>query len=349
MPVSVVSPDVMTHTRYTVVVVAAMLVLTAFASMPVAAQEASVAVTTGSASAITDTSATLEGELTELEEADNATVWFEYWEEGDPASNATTDAIVLAEPGTFSASVDGLANNTTYVFVAHAATENASAVGEPATFTTLDRSAPLGVETGEAADVTNDSATLNGALTGLDNEPNATVWFTYWEEGDPANTSTSASQELSAPGPFDKTVDELANDTTYVYVAHARSNGSDVTGDEVTFTTGATADDGQSWDGEGPFGQWLTSVLKNLVPPDGDVPFGQLVSDIVTANNPGSEHRSDEANPGGDGSGPPEHAGPPDDDERGPPDHATGDKSDEADTTDDEEEEDDEDDTDDSN
>lgn len=279
--------------------------------------EEAVAVETGDATGVTETSATLNGELTTLAGAENASVWFEYWPEGDAANNTTTAVQTLDSTGTFTAAADGLSNDTTYVVVAHAETPNESDAGHEVEFTTHDRSDPLGVHTQHATAVGNHSATLNGELTGMEGAENATVWFEYWVEGHAANASTTANQTLSAPGSFSASLSGLENDTTYVYVAHAAANHSTAAGDEVEFTTGAGTDEAadRAWDGEGPFGQWLTSVLKHLVPSEMDVPFGQFVSDLVTANNPGN------------GQGPPEHAGPPDEDdekERGPPDHAKG-------------------------
>lgn len=284
----------------------------------------SVSVATDDATLVTDDSATLNGELTDLEGVERAEVWFEYWEAGDRANNTTTTAVNLTEPDAFAASVDGLANNTTYVYVAHAATENVSDVGEPVEFTTRDRFAPLGVETHAATEVTNTTATLNGELTGLSGEAEADVWFEYWEAGDPTNVTHVGARTLDNPGEFNSTVTGLENDTEYVYVAYAEANGTAVAGENVSFTTGDGVKEAPTWDGEGPFGQWLTSILRNLVPPDSGEPLGQIVSDIVTANNPGSEHRSDKANPGGNGNGPPDHAksGKDKSNGNGPPGHA---------------------------
>lgn len=301
--------------------------------------EPAVAVETGEATDVTNDSATLGGELTALAGVDNATVWFEYWQQGDSANRSTTANQTLDSTGSFNAAATGLSNNTTYVFEAHAVTDNESDTGNTSQFTTLDRFAALGVDTLAASDVDNDSATLNGELTGLSGEAEADVWFEYWPHGDSANASTTATQNLSGPGSFSEAVSGLEDNTTYVYVAHASANNTTVSGDPVEFTTGPVADetDRPTWDGEGPFGQWLTSVLRNLVPPDSGEPLGQIVSDIVTANNPGSEHRSDKANPGGNGNGPPDHAkSGKDKSGNGPPDHAKGGK-DKANASDDDE------------
>ena len=321
-----------------------------------------VAVETGAATDLTETGATLNGEVTTLTGTDDATVWFEYWEQGDPANNTTVGTQTLTAAGTFNASVSGLADNTTYVFVAHAETDNESDAGAEVTFTTLDRDGPLEAVTLEPSDVTDTSATLNGRLAGMDGEPEADVWFEYWVKGDPANATETTMQNLSAPGEFSASLSDLDNQTTYVYVARAAANGSNVTGDPVEFTPGAADTDELVWDGEGPFGQWVTSWLKNLVPADGQ-PLGQLVSEIVTANNPGSEHRSDNAKAGGNGQGPsddvssagdkvksgdkgqsgekgkPDDAGPPDDKGNPNDDTSTSDSGDGEDGDDDEEDE----------
>jgi uncharacterized membrane protein YgcG len=109
----------------------------------------------------------------------------------------------------------------------------------------------------------------------------------------------------------------------------------------ITRTLKANGTTESTWDGQGPFGQWVSNLLRGLGVDSGSS-LGQQPSDLVVKNNPGSEHRSDKANPGG--IGPPDHAvtnsadkgsnsnGPPDhavnksdnkgDDSNGPPDHA---------------------------
>lgn len=94
-----------------------------------------------------------------------------------------------------------------------------------------------------------------------------------------------------------------------------------------------------SSEAEAPFGQLLTSWLHNLVDAGNATIIGQTVSEWVTANNPGSEHRSDKANPGGNG--PPEHATNSTDAGKhggngnggGPPDHANNDNDEESTAT----------------
>lgn len=96
---------------------------------------------------------------------------------------------------------------------------------------------------------------------------------------------------------------DLPENETKVNIS-ATYNGSTY---QITETLNAVGD-GESAE---PFGLKLVSMLE-ILSDGGDTPFGQQVSDWVVKNNPGAEHRSDNANPGGNGEGPPEHAGPPD-------------------------------------
>lgn len=103
----------------------------------------------------------------------------------------------------------------------------------------------------------------------------------------------------------------------------------------TTAVLSGTADsDGNETEAHEPFGQRLTAWLHDLVGSSNGTIMGQTVSEWVTSNNPGSEHRADNANPGGNGNGPPDHATNKSD--NGPPDHAKG-GDDEADDGDDSE------------
>ena len=97
-------------------------------------EEESVSVETGEASGVGETSATLEGELTELEGADDAEVWFEYGSEGD--LEESTDPQTLSSTGEFDADVEDLDSDTEYEFRAVAEVEEDSDEGDVLTFTT---------------------------------------------------------------------------------------------------------------------------------------------------------------------------------------------------------------------
>jgi len=97
----------------------------------------SVAVSTASAADVTETGATLRGELTSLQDASSADVGFEYRAVGASSWTATAGQ-TLSSTGTFSASVDGLAGGTDYEYRAVAAAgDSASDTGSTVSFTTV--------------------------------------------------------------------------------------------------------------------------------------------------------------------------------------------------------------------
>ncbi|MFC7228409.1 hypothetical protein N0B31_13425 [Salinirubellus salinus] len=321
-------------------------------------------VETANASDVTNTSASLNGDLTGLNGSDNASVSFTYWVSGDAANTTTTTAVELDAPGSFSAAVDGLAGNTTYVYAATAETGDESVAGENVTFTTEADVLPLGVETDDATEVANASATLNGDLTGLNGSDSAAVAFEYWAVNGSESATTVDAGNLSDAGTFDAGVSGLQNNTTYVYVATAEVGNAAVTGEEETFTTGAAEEEGFV-PPNGPFGQQVVAFVDYLRNSEDaeERNLGQSISDWVTANNPGADNRPDHAGPPADKGpsadkerGPPEdkERGPPEDKERGPPadrgpdedddDAAPEDDEEEADDSDDDEEDDDSDD-----
>ena len=294
------------HSQTMAVGMVLLLVVSALAPTAAAA-ETTVSVETDGATDVTDRSATLNGNLTALAGAENATVRFEYWVEGDRANSTNTTAMTVGN-GTFAWGVSDLSNDTTYVYVAHAEANDTTAVGTERTFTTLAE-APLGVETLAASDVGPTSATLNGELTGLGGAENATVRFEYWVEGDRANASTTSGVEVDSTESFDASVSGLSYNDTYVYVVHAEANGTTVTGDRATFTPGLSEEAGE----DRPFGHWVSAFVHSLLDSEDhdERNLGQIVSAFVTENNPGADNRPDHAGPDGEGGerGPPEDRG----------------------------------------
>lgn len=154
---------------------------------------------------------------------------------------------------------------------------------------------------------------------------------------DPANVSYAGDSGLTdANGTV--TFDLPANETE-VNIS-ATVNGTE---SSITVVLPASGNAEPTWDGQGPFGQWVSKILRGLGV-DSGTPLGQQLSELVVKNNPGSEHRSDKANPGGNGGGPPDHATNQSEQGdnasasgngsgNGPPDHAAGNSSDEGNTT----------------
>lgn len=205
----------------------------------------------------------------------------------------------------------------------------------------------VAVETREASDVTNSSATLNSELTEVPEGGNATVYFTYWEEGDAENATETGSGTHGEPATFHYELTGLEENTTYVYAAHAEANGTEVTGDQVTFTTGG--EDERDENATDAFGLEVSAFVHSLLEDrdDDDRGIGQRVSAFVTANNPGADHRPDHAGPPedrGEGASDDKRQGPPED--KGPDAQDDDDRPDDADEDDSDAQDDDEDDSD---
>ncbi len=97
-------------------------------------EDVEVTVETNEAENIGETAATLNGELTQLENAEEATVYFEWGESGD-LSNTTSDQS-LSSAGGFDETLSGLSSDTDYEFRAVAEAEGESDEGNTLTFTT---------------------------------------------------------------------------------------------------------------------------------------------------------------------------------------------------------------------
>jgi len=110
---------------------------------PETTSQATVAVATGSADDVGTSSATLRGDLTELDGADSADVWFTYWIEGDEDDTlARTDTQTVSSTGPLSVDVADLEPGTSYVFQAHAEAGSATDAGSPSTFATETENTP---------------------------------------------------------------------------------------------------------------------------------------------------------------------------------------------------------------
>ena len=95
----------------------------------------------------------------------------------------------------------------------------------------------LAVETHEATDVGETSATLNGELTELESYDDADVSFEWGETGE-GLPNTTDGQTLSSTGSFDEEVSDLDSNSEYEFRAVVEANDDSAVGDTLTFTTG---------------------------------------------------------------------------------------------------------------
>ncbi|WP_436935879.1 PKD domain-containing protein [Halovenus marina] len=185
--------------------------------------------------------ATLNGELLNLGDNDNATVYFTYWEQGQKESTLTWyTGSVQNSTGPFNTTVE-LDPGTAYAYRAFGqSNEGEWKAGPVKTFTTQADQA-YSVTTDKATAVASDSATLNGELTGLGDYDSATVYFTYWKQGQKGSTLTWwTGSSTTSPGPYSADVTGLDSETTYVVQAYAQSDeGKWTAGSQQTVTTSA--------------------------------------------------------------------------------------------------------------
>ena len=205
-------------------------------------------VQTNAATDIGNFSATLNGELVDLDaEATDADVFFEF---GETVGQNQTPTQTLTEPATFDELIDELDANTEYEFraVAEAQDEENETFtdeGDILTFTTDEFL--LSVTTNAATDVGEFTATLNGELTELDSEADdADVFFNY---GESLTTNQTTAQTLTDPQAFDELLETLEPNTTFEFqaVAESEPREGDVftdEGDILSFDTDIVTLDG---------------------------------------------------------------------------------------------------------
>ena len=188
--------------------------------------------TSGSASSITASSATLNGTVDP--NSRDTSFYFEY---GTSTSYGTKTAVkgagASSSPQSESASISGLQTGRTYHFRIVATSDAGTSTGNDASFTTS--SAPS-IETGDVASVTPTTATLKGTV--LPNGLSTTWWFEY-------GTSTSYSSRTSShsAGSGTKTTSQsigiksLKPGTTYHYRLVAQNSSGKSYGSDRSFAT----------------------------------------------------------------------------------------------------------------
>ena len=184
------------------------LVMTALSPVPV--QAASLVVETVEATDITENSATLNGNLSDLGTDTQVDLYFEVGLTTDYTEEFTVES--KTETGTFSYDADGLDAGTTYHFRVKAVGVIQGIVyGDDMEFFTTPI-APQ-VTTGEAASISLTAATIHGALLDLGTAPDVDVYFEYGPTT--AYVSSTALQNMITPGSISANLSGLLPNTTY--------------------------------------------------------------------------------------------------------------------------------------
>ncbi len=195
-------------------------------------------VTTNNATAITQTTATLSGNITNLGGLDVTMRGFEwgYGSSGNYTTNWTESGNFTI--GNFTHGIDSLSANTTYYFRAFAQNSQGLGYGGEDSFTTLTNPVIPTVITSAATSVLYTTATLNGSVTDLGNNNTLERGFD-WGYGSSGNYSANwtASGNWSAIGSFSRGITVLSENTTYYFRARARNSAGWGYGGELSFIT----------------------------------------------------------------------------------------------------------------
>jgi len=210
------------------------------------------AVATNSASNITDTTATLNGNLSDLGSATSVNVNFQY---GTIASYGTPTSVqTLTAGGAFQANITGLTPGTIYHFQANAGGLN-TVYGNDLTFTTL----PVTTSTTATSNITTTSASTNTTTTPILNEQITESMITT---GTPSITTTDVSNDV-LPGMDSSTMVGLSfNDVVAPHVDAIQKANT-----EVTLT-------GVSGNGSIIVGAYSTPPSANIAFSDGTIKGG---------------------------------------------------------------------------
>lgn len=223
-----------------------------------------VEVSTLNATDVDNDSATLNGEVTDFNDSDYATAWFEYGRSSNSLTTKTsTQRLSDTGDGEFSRSVTGLREDTTYYFRAVARDDNGrNDYGSVRRFNTdeLSNMEEPDVTTRSAVDITDDSAILRGTVD-MNDFRNGRVFFVYGEDEDLVDEVESEfetyedvdeqgdnlqkillDRDLDKNDSYEERVDSLNNDTEHYFnicVAYENEDRDDVIscGSTLNFAT----------------------------------------------------------------------------------------------------------------
>ena len=202
-------------------------------------------VSTAAASAITSTTATLNGNITSDGGAEITERGFVYATSNTDliiGTTGVTNVTVSGTTGTFNSAITGLTAGTTYYYRAYATNSVNTTYGDEQSFTTL-AVAPT-ASTTAATGITSTTATLNGHIT---SDGGATITergFVYATSNTDLIIGTTGVTNVTVSGTtgtFNSAITGLTAGTTYYYRAYATNSVNTTYGDEQSFTTLAVA------------------------------------------------------------------------------------------------------------
>ena len=190
-------------------------------------------VTTGSASNVTATSATLTGTVNA--NGLSTTAWFEYGTvKGTYGNKTSTQTVTGSNDTTVSVTITGLTAETTYYYRIAAQNNSGTSYGEEMSFQYSSKGSAPTVTTDSATDVTTTTATLNGTVNA--NGISTTAWFEYGTlSGTYGNKTTTKSVSGSTDTKVSIGISGLTAGTTYYYRVVAQNSAGTSYGKEMSF------------------------------------------------------------------------------------------------------------------
>ncbi|MCH7658220.1 MAG: fibrobacter succinogenes major paralogous domain-containing protein [Bacteroidetes bacterium] len=152
------------------------------------------------------------------------------------ADSKTTDG---SGTGSFTSSITGLTQNTTYYVRAYATNSVGTAYGNEVNFTTSQTIISPTVTTSSASDIAETSATVGGNVTD-DGGATVTARGVCWSTSQNPTITDEHTTDGSGTGSFTSSITGLTQNTTYYVRAYATNSVGTAYGNEVSFTTGQT-------------------------------------------------------------------------------------------------------------
>jgi phosphodiesterase/alkaline phosphatase D-like protein len=196
-------------------------------------------VTTAAASNIEPDSAVLNGLVNANN--DSTTVTFEYGVDTSYGNTVTADQspVTGSTDTAISANVTGLASNTTYHYRVKGQNSSGTNYGSDMTFTTLPPRTPT-VTTAPVTKITFHTAKSGGNVIDEGASP-VTARGVCWSTAPNPTTVDNFTTNDSGPGPFNSTMNQLTEKTTYYVRAYATNSYGTAYGEEFQFITNSKA------------------------------------------------------------------------------------------------------------
>ena len=200
--------------------------------------------------------------------------------------------------GSFSTTITGLSENTTYYIRAYATNSNGTAYGDTRTAQTPRATIPS-ITTANVTSITPNSAVCGGNVTS-DGGATVTARGVCWSTSPNPTINNSKTTNGSGTGSFISNITGLTDGTTYYVRAYATNSNGTAYGEENSFTT-ASLINGHDWvdlglpsglkwatcnvgattpEGYGNYYAWGETTTKTSYDQSNSVTYGQQISDI---------------------------------------------------------------------